>query len=196
MRDSELLARIRESLAKKSPKVGNVLFIAIDGHGGSGKSTFAGLLSEVLNAEVIRQDDFASWDNPLNWWPIIIERVFEPIMAGATNISYPRSKWWPNHKPEPVIDKPVTPIMILEGVSSSRREFRKYISMAIFIDTPEDVCFRRGTERDLATGKTQKEVEAEWKNWLKEEDEYFARDNPKSYADVVIDGLKPFTLNS
>lgn len=183
---------IRKLLSSKQPKLGNILFIAVDGHGGSGKSTFATWLSEKLPAQLIRQDDFASWDNPINWWPLVIERVFEPIKSGAKTISYPRSKWWENHDPEPVVDQPVTDLMILEGVSSSRKEFRDYISLSIFIDTPKELCFKRGVERDRGNGKTEEEVSKMWEKWFKEEDVYMQRDRPKEYADMVIDGTKPF----
>jgi len=60
--------------------------LAIDGHGGSGKSTLAEALAKQLNAEIIRTDDFASWDNPLNWWPLLIEYVFEPISKGSKTL--------------------------------------------------------------------------------------------------------------
>ncbi len=51
------------------PKVGSTLFVSIDGHGGSGKTTLAKKLSALLDCEVIHTDDFASMDNPKNWWP-------------------------------------------------------------------------------------------------------------------------------
>jgi len=184
---------LMEQLTIVSAKVGNTKFIAIDGHGGSGKSTLGELLATRLNAEIIHTDDFAGWDNPENWWPLVIERVFEPIKNGATTLNYPRSKWWESHHPEPVIDQPVTKIMILEGVSSLRREFRPYISLALFVDTPIDICLQRGFERDKGTdGKSDEEIMVMWKQWYKAEDEYMARDDPKGYADAVLDGTKPF----
>ena len=183
---------LRKVLATKKPKVGQTLFIAVDGHGGSGKSTLATWLAEKIPAQVVQQDDFASGDNPLNWWPLVIERVFAPIQNRARTLSYPRSKWWENHYPEPVIDQPVTPVMILEGVSSSRKEFRDYISLSIFVDTPKKVCLQRGIERDGSTGKTKEELEKVWQGWFDEEDKYMRRDNPKAYADIITDGTKPF----
>jgi len=107
-------------------------------------------------------------------------------------LSYPRSKWWDNHNPEPVVDQPVTNIMILEGVSSLRKEFRNYMSFGIFVDTPEEICLNRGIKRDVSTGKPQEELEKLWQQWLGEENVYFKRDQPKRYADLVIDGTKPF----
>lgn len=184
---------LRKRIIGKPAKAGEVRFVAIDGHGGSGKSTLAEMLAKQLNAEIIHTDDFASWDNSENWWPLVIERVFEPIKSGATTLDYSRSKWWETHNPEPVVNQPVTKIMILEGVSALRKEFRDYISLGIFVDTPIDVCLRRGFERDKGQdGKSDDEVKQMWQLWYEKEEIYMARDNPKEAADLVVDGTKSF----
>lgn len=171
-----------------------VKFIAIDGHGGSGKSTVAEELSKLIGAEIIHTDDFASFENPKDWWPLVIEKVFKPIENGAKKLSYQRSKWWKDHKPEPVIDQKVTKFMIIEGVTALRTEFRPYINFGIYVNTPKDVCLQRGLDRDRGVdGKNDNEIIDIWEEWFKNEEEYIKRDDPKSYANVVIDGTKPFT---
>ncbi len=45
------MINLQDILKTKEPKVDNTLFIAVDGHGGSGKTTFAKLLAERLEAE-------------------------------------------------------------------------------------------------------------------------------------------------
>ena len=147
------MIKIDELLASRAPKAGEVTFIGVDGHGGSGKSTLTAYLAQKLDAEVIHTDDFASWDNPLNWWPLLIERVFQPIITGASTLSYPRSSWWEKHQPEPVIDQPVTEVMILEGVSALRKEFRPYISVGVFVETPEAECLARGLRPRCRNGQ-------------------------------------------
>jgi uridine kinase len=82
--------------------------------------------------------------------------------------------------------------MILEGVSSSQRELRDYISLKIFVDTPKDICLGRGIERDSITGKTKEELTAMWVGWREAEDKYLQRDHPQEWADIRIDGTKPF----
>jgi len=186
------MVNLEEIIINKSPEVGKTMFIAVDGHGGSGKSTLAKWLSEKLGAELIHTDDFSGWDNPLNWWPNVIEKVFKPIAGGATRLSYQPASWWENHHPEPIKNQPVTPVMILEGVSSSRKEFDDYISLRIFVDTPKDVCLERGIERDTGTGKSKDELTQMWEDWFAEEDKYMQSDNPKEKADIVVDGTKPF----
>lgn len=184
---------IIEQIANSNPKLGNVRCIAIDGHGGSGKSSLAEILAKKLNAEIIHIDDFAGCNNRNNWWRLIIKRVFKPIISGATSLSYPRSKWWENHNPEPVVNQPVTNIMILEGVSSLRKEFRPYISFGIFVDTPKEVCLQRGFMRDKGQdGKSDDEIIQLWQDWYKDEENYVKQDNPKQYANIVLDGTTPF----
>jgi len=187
------MSQLRERILKCLPKVGNVRFIAVDGHGGSGKSTLAEMLATQFNAEIIHTDDFAGWDNPENWWPLVIERVFKPIQNGATTLNYPRSKWWETHNPEPIVNQPVTDIMILEGVSALRKEFRSYMSFSIFVDTPVDTCLQRGFERDKGQdGKSDDEIKQMWQQWCEKEEAYIAKDNPKEFASLVFDGTKPF----
>jgi len=80
-------------------------------------------------------DDFASWDNPVNWWPSLIDCVLDPIHHCARTLSYPQSQWSREETRDAVRDQPVKPVMILEGVSSARREFRSYLTYAIWVDT-------------------------------------------------------------
>lgn len=188
------MQNIFQLINESTPKTGTVKLVAIDGRGGSGKSTFARLLADKLQASIVQTDDFAGWDNTLDWWPLFIEKVFDPICEGAKTLSYERSKWWENHHPEPVKNQRVTPIMILEGVSSLRKEFRPYISVGIFIDTPKEVCLQRGLDRDEGnnTGKSTADLTKIWEEWQRDENEYFARDDPMSFANFVITGTQPF----
>ncbi|CAN5173376.1 hypothetical protein BH09PAT3_BH09PAT3_5320 [soil metagenome] len=174
-------------------QVASTKFLAIDGHGGSGKSTLAQLLAQNLNAEIIHIDDFTGVGSTDDWYLRIIEYVIDPVNEGAKKLSYPRAKWWPEHDPLPVKDQAVTPIMIIEGVGSFRRELRDYMSLKIFVETPREICIARGLDRDRGMGgKTDEEILAMWQQWLLWDDEYFARDKPTSHADYVVDGTKSF----
>lgn len=187
------MLNLTEMIQNCSPKVGEVLFISVDGHSGSGKSTLAEQLSKKLGAGIIHTDDFSGWENPLDWWPDVIGKVFTPIQAGAKLLNYDRADCWPEHPREAMVNQVVTPIMILEGVSSSRKEFNDYISLRIFVQTPKNVCLARGIERDSKTNNNLEEITKIWEDWFTEEDKYFAHDNPKDKADIIIDGTKPFT---
>lgn len=183
-----LISRIKNGVESKSaPNNLPVKFVAIDGYGGSGKSSLAEQLAKELGAEVIHLDDFASWENPLNWWPLVIEKVFKPIQKGTKSLSYPRAKWWPDHNPETVTNQPATPIMILDGVSSSRHEFAPYLTYKVWVDVPLEICFKRGVERDISQGSPE-EIKNKWRAWQDAEKTYVARDNPIINADLIVDG--------
>jgi len=174
------------------PKVCTTSFIAIDGRGGSGKSTLALILSKQLRAEIIHVDDFMGWDTFDQWHPSLIQDVFVPILQGRELLSYNRSSWDEGHHPEPVINQFVTKTMILEGVGSLRKELREYISLGIFVETPKEICFVRGYERDIQNGKNVEEITLLWKKWQDREDHYFKRNNPKECVDYVLDGTQDF----
>lgn len=150
------------------------------------------VMSRNIASPIVHTDDFAGWQEPLDWWPTVIKRVFEPIRNGARSVSYARSEWWPDHHREPVRDQNVTPVIILEGVSSLRSEFRDYISLGIWVDTPKALCLARGIERELAAGRARDVIEKEWDGLWASEDDYVRRDKPQRHADIVVDGRRPF----
>ncbi len=179
------LQKITDGIAaSKAPDNMPVKIVAIDGHGGAGKSTLAKQLAVALkDAEIVRTDDFASWDNPTDWWPEVIKRILEPIQNGAKTLSYQPTSWGPDHHPAKIENQPVKPIMILEGVGSARLELQPYLSYAIWVETPIDICLQRGLERD------GQDALPKWQKWIDEEDQYIARDNPKTYANVIVSGI-------
>lgn len=178
--DYELLKN--DILAHAPPDGFEVKFVAIDGHGGAGKTTIAGKLANLLNAQIIHTDDFASPDNYLDWWPKLVRDVFDPIRMGYTKLNYQPTSWWPDHHPAPVKDQPVTPIIIIEGVASARKEMRPYLSYAIWVETPRKICLERGLDRD---GQDKLEI---WESWLEDEDDYAESHKPQDYANIVVNG--------
>ncbi|MBL1242475.1 MAG: (d)CMP kinase [OCS116 cluster bacterium] len=183
---------IANLLTTKPAKVGHVKFIGIDGHGGSGKSTLAKLLAQKLNATLVHTDDFASHEVLFEWQQKLIDAVFTPIISGSKLLNYQCSKWWADHHPKPVINQLVTPIMIIEGVSALRQEFRPYLSFGIYVDTPTDICLTRGLARDKDNGNSIEQITQMWMDWIAAENEYLKRDNPQAYADIIISGTNAF----
>jgi F420-dependent oxidoreductase-like protein len=168
---------------------GPVRLVAIDGPGGSGKSTFAERLSKAAgNARIIHTDDFASADNPINWWPRLLRDVIEPLSQHKP-ARYQRYDWpteamaeW--HTVEP------TPIVIIEGVSSGRSEWAQHLSFVIWIETPRAIRLVRAVERD------GHEALDDWAVWMAAEDAHYARDPTRERSDVVVDGTSKSTLTA
>ena len=178
----DLVDQIAQRAKAKAPPAGmRTRVIAVDGPGGAGKSALATRLAEKLGgAQVVHTDDFASWDNPLNWWPRLIEDVLEPL-ARNEPARYRRSDWEGKAKVEWGEVVPAD-FVILEGVSASREAFRPFLAYTVWIETPRDVRLRRGLDRDGERARAQ------WEQWMAEEDDYVRRERPEVHADLVVRG--------
>ncbi len=133
---------------RQSPtRLGSVTrVVAVDGLGGAGKSTLAGILASSLGAAVVHTDDFATATEPLDWWPRMIEEVRSPLSADLP-ARFQRHDWDAGRRVDWVEVQPGG-IVIVEGVTSSRREFGGFLSLAIWVETSAEERMRRGLERD------------------------------------------------
>jgi uridine kinase len=165
--------------SSRAPKGVATRIVAIDGQGGAGKSSLAAWLAGELDAPIIHTDDFAGWENPVDWWPDLIANALAPLAAGRP-ASYVPTSWGGDEKP-PVVVEPAD-LVILEGVTASREAFRPYLAYSIWVETPRDVRLKRGLERDGA------EARAQWEEWMEGEDRYVERERPADRADCVVRG--------
>ena len=112
------------------------LLVAVDGPGGSGKSTFAQRLSIAIGgAPVVPTDDFASADAPLEWWPRLLSQVVEPLSQGRP-ARYRRYDWARGELAD-WVEVPPAPAVLIEGVSSRRLEWAEHIAFLVWIRSKE-----------------------------------------------------------
>jgi uridine kinase len=155
--------------------------VAIDGCGGAGKSTVAaGLAAALGGCPILHTDDFASWEQPLDWWPRMLLEAIQPLARGEP-ARFRRHDWTANRLGDELIVDPA-PIVLVEGVSASRIEWAHLLSFVIWVAAPRELRLRRGLDRDGEGALPQ------WENWMADEDAYVARDRPDTRADVVVDG--------
>jgi uridine kinase len=174
-------------IERAQPAKRGTILVAIDGYGGAGKTTLAGLLaSAVPHTSVVHTDDFVFPGELSGWgWPRFNTQVLQPLLVGRPG-RYQRYDWRSGDVAE-WHDVSTGGLAVCEGVSILRHELGDPWDVKIWIDCPHEVRLRRGVERDG--------VENRWKweqIWIPEEDEYFLRDRPDVRADLILDGTRPF----
>ncbi|WP_328876478.1 hypothetical protein OHT76_07615 [Streptomyces sp. NBC_00287] len=171
----DLAARLNRLPASCGP----VRLIGIDGHAGSGKSTFAERLARVLGgAPVLRLDDIASHDELFDWTDRLRTQVIEPLSHGET-AHYAPYDWRACRFREPVA-LPPAPVVLVEGVGAGRRALRPYLAFLLWMDLPQAESWARGRSRD---GAEQREF---WDGWVGAEQKHFAVDPSRPFADVLV----------
>lgn len=132
------------------PRLGTVRLVAVDGPSGAGKSTFAArLCAELPGAALISTDHFATWDDPVAWWPRFAEGVLEPLSRGEPG-HYVKLDWT-SGRPEPGehVTLPPPGVLILEGVSAGRASVRPLLSALCWLGGPDPATrLERAVQRD------------------------------------------------
>ncbi|TML41773.1 MAG: uridine kinase [Actinobacteria bacterium] len=158
------------------------LLIAVDGLGGAGKTTLARkIAAEVGDVTVVCLDDFAR-PTALGWeQDRFVEQVLQPVLNGRPG-RYQR--WdWDADAPAEWHEVPTNGVLVVEGVSSTRREIGHPWDLTIWVSAPFAVRLRRGVERD---GEPMRSV---WTGrWMPEEDAYLMQQRPDERADLIVDG--------
>jgi uridine kinase len=180
---SDDAAEIAASVRRREP-VNGIRIVGIDGPSGSGKSLLARQLSSLMAAPIIAIDDFVSWDCFAAWWPRFDEQVLSPLLAGrdATFQARDWSDWYGSSLGEWKTQR-WSSTVILDGVTCTRRDTIGRISYAVWVEAPAELRLARGMARDTDfSGK-----EELWKQWMREEDEFFTADKTRDRADIVVD---------
>jgi hypothetical protein len=129
-----------DAILAAPPRLGNVRLVAVDGPSGAGKSVFADqLLAELPDAVLVRTDDFATWEDPVSWWPRLVDGVLTPLASGRPG-RYQRTEWVDGHpRPGAQVSVRVPGVLLVEGVSSGRRSIRPRLSHLVWCDLPDPV---------------------------------------------------------
>lgn len=162
-------------------RLGDVRLVAVDGPSGSGKSVFADrLLAELPDAALVRTDDFATWDDPVSWWPRLVDGVLTPLSQGRPG-RYRRTEW---HAGRPhrgaYVSVRVPRVLLVEGVSAGRRSIRPRLSYLVWCELPDPAeRLARAVARD---GENCREPLLTWQAF---ETGWFAVDGTRAAAHHV-----------
>lgn len=158
--------------------------IAIDGPAGAGKTTLAEHLSAALSLKykvnVIHMDDlYNGWakafDHHLTDSLLAISSAH--LLGKATSLS--RYNWSKGAFNTAEVLPPAE-LLILEGVGSSQRAIREFLTSSIWIDIDPS----KGLERVLA--RDGEAISDEMQMWLQLQEKHFRLDDSEKSADFVL----------
>ncbi|MFF4602486.1 uridine kinase [Streptomyces sp. NPDC001339] len=173
------LARLAARLRGLPPSCGPVRLIAVDGHAGSGKSTFAGRLAEELGgAPVVHTDDLATHEELFAWSGRFGAQVLEPLSRGETAryeiYDWARGEFTGARELAPA------PVVLIEGVGAGRRAIRPSLACLLWMELASEHSWERGQLRDGP------DLSAFWSGWIPAERAHFAADPSRPYADFLV----------
>lgn len=177
-----MIHKLLTAIMAAPPRLGGVRLVAVDGPSGAGKSTLAGRIATALDhAVLISTDHFATWEDPVSWWPRLENGVLTPLAHGRPG-RYQRTEWT-DGVPEPgewvTVDVP--DVLVLEGVSAGRRAARNRLSCLFWVEFADaPTRLRRSVARDGEPSRAHLE------RWQEFEAGWFAVDRPWSVADQIL----------
>jgi uridine kinase len=178
------------------PGGSGMLVLAIDGHGGSGKSTIAAAVAAATGAALLHTDDFfravpRAAGGPENGtreleryydWRRLRAEALEPLRAGR-GAEFRRFDWNRGHGTDGTVAVQPSDLIVVEGVFSSSPELAGQVDRSVLVDTPEPERLRRLRLRVAPE---------EWDDeWLAAERTYFRLVRPPSSFDLVVAGTGP-----
>ncbi|GAA2833081.1 uridine kinase family protein [Crossiella cryophila] len=168
------------------PRLGAVRLLAVDGPSGSGKSTLADALATELRGRghhtaLVRSDEFATWDDPVSWWPRLTEGVLEPLRRAESG-RYQRTAWTGGlPHPGDWITLPVPEILLLEGVSTGRRSLTPLLSALVWVELADP-----GRRLERAVTRDGDMCRNPLLRWQRFERGWFGVDDTRERADLRV----------
>ena len=170
--------------------------VAIDGLGGSGKSSLAAALQASYlqssgddNLQIVSIDSFACTEAEYPFHKSgtqtrvsiarLIDNIFVPLRAGRSAL-YKPTPWWRGQAEGE--EKKVEPrgIILVEGCYALHRELRCFYDLRIWIDCPVEKALTQAVQRD------GHDIEQVWRTvYAPNEQRYLASHNPRAAADII-----------
>lgn len=161
---------------------GATTFVGIDGPGAAGKSSLArDVAAAVPGSVIVAVDDFARPSVPEWDWARFQREVADPLLTGRS--ARYRAWHWDADSPGELRVVPPARLVIVEGVSATRREVRLPWAMTVWVDAPAEVRLQRARDRD---GEAMLSVWLE--RWIPSEEAYVEREHPQQRVDLVVSG--------
>jgi hypothetical protein len=181
----EKLTDLAQRLRDASPGIaGRPRLIAIDGRGGSGKTTLAQRLRVTVPRSWTVHTDDVAWNHAFfDWTDVIIENVLRPLHQGEAVQFRPQASV--EHGRPGTIDVPAgLDVVWVEGTGIIREQLAPWIDASIWIQGDLHEQERRLVARDGDSPAQQQHIDA----WLAEELPLLLREQPWHKATIIVAG--------
>ena len=163
--------------------------ILIDGIAGSGKTTFAVKMADILKANLVHTDDVCWYADVINWDGEMLDGIVNPWL-NKKDIAYKPTGWIKKNRPGS-IDVDPNKALIIEGMGASRKTLRALATYSIWVDTEPEIARNRVIQRDLSNGENGGTLEsitkfADWWNSLIIP--FLLEEKPWKYVDIIVSG--------
>ncbi len=171
-------ARVLALLDARTPTLGALPLICVDGPAGSGKTTLADELARQRELSIIHLDDlYPGWEGLDGFEPLAVA-VLEDLAAGR-EASYPRYDWYAGAYAERVA-VPASRGLIIDGVGAGNARLSAHATVLVWVEAPPEVCDARWLARDGELMTTYGPA------WRRAEGALFAREHTRERADLII----------
>lgn len=179
------LSDLAETISEQAPGP----LILIDGAAGSGKTTLAKALAELLHANLVHSDDVSWCADPVRWDEEMLTGIVNPWLDGR-KVTYRPSGWIKENR-QGSIDVDPDRALIIEGMGAGRKTLRTAAACSVWVDAEPKIARARVVQRDLANGENGGTVEsvtefADW--WDSLVTPLFEEEEPWKYADIIVNG--------
>lgn len=181
------VSRVTALLSEAPARLGPVRLVCIDGPAGSGKTSLAGRVADVLHAQTVHMDDlYEGWSGLAGAWPRLRDWVLAPLAGGGPG-RYRRYDWFAGEYAE-WHDVPVADYLVVEGCGCAPRAVDDWASLVVWVEAPRELRIARGVERD------GEGVRENWVTWMAQEDAVFAAEQTRDRAHLRVDAYGRFEV--
>jgi uridine kinase len=181
------LATLAGQLLERTSSLGDVRLVCIDGPAGSGKTTLAAELAEVLSHKALSVQTLHMDDLYEGWSGIdagrqlevrVLDQALRPLANGRQG-RWQRYDWAAGRLTE-WVDLPVPDVLILEGCGSGALAYQTFITLLVWVEAERHTRIDRGLARD------GEKLLPQWLRWMDAEERHFAANGTRDRADVIL----------
>lgn len=180
----DVVQRLRDA----SPGVtGRPRVIAIDGRGGSGKTTLASRLCELVPGSTVVHTDDVAWNHAyFDWAEVLASNILKPLHRG-TAVDFRPPAWTTHDRPGSITIPAGRTFIWVEGTGVIRSSLAPWLDASIYVQGDLDEQERLLAARDGDSAEQREHVV----NWLREELPFMLREQPWSHATLIAAGPAP-----